>query len=242
MASWPVITLGFLEVSRGEYAEALEVLAPLLAEFPDIPGTEIFSSSYLPDAVEALVALGRLDEAEPYIAALQTNGQTLDRAWMLAAAARGRAMVLAARGDVEQAVDAAQQAMGHHARLAMPFERARSQLLLGQLLRRQRQKHSAAIELGESLATFEELGTPLWAQRARDELARTNVAPSRELELTPSEQRVADLAASGMSNRDIAARLFISPKTVEHNLGRVYRKLGIRSRAELGRRIDELNH
>lgn len=242
MASWPVITLGFLEVSRGGYAEALEVLAPLLAEFPDIPGTEIFSSSYLPDAVEALVALGRLDEAEPYIAALQTNGQTLDRAWMLAAAARGRAMVLAARGDVEQAVDAAQQAMGHHARLAMPFERARSQLLLGQLLRRQRQKHSAAIELGESLATFEELGTPLWAQRARDELARTNVAPSRELELTPSEQRVADLAASGMSNRDIAARLFISPKTVEHNLGRVYRKLGIRSRAELGRRIDELNH
>ena len=84
---------------------------------------------------------------------------------------------------------------------------------------------------------FEEMGTPLWAQRARAELSRTNVGPGHAVELTPSEQRVAELAASGMTNRDIAAALFISPKTVEHNIGRIYRKLGIRSRAELGRRM-----
>jgi DNA-binding NarL/FixJ family response regulator len=80
----------------------------------------------------------------------------------------------------------------------------------------------------------------LWAARARAELARTNVSPSRELRLTPSEQRVAELASSGMTNRDVAAALFMSPKTVESNLSRVYRKLGIRTRAELGRRIDQV--
>lgn len=240
MGSWAVVTLGFLEVSRGDYAAALEELAPLLATFDEVPGTEIFSSAYLPDAIEAMIGVGRITEAEPLIAALERNGRQLDRAWMLATGARGRAMWLAAKGDVEAAVGMAHQAMTEHARLKMPFERARTQLLLGQLQRRQRQKQSAATTLGEALATFESLGTPLWAQRTRDELARTNVAPSRDLELTPSEGRVAELAASGMSNRDIAATLFISPKTVEHNLGRIYRKLGIRTRAELGRRIDEL--
>ena len=83
------------------------------------------------------------------------------------------------------------------------------------------------------------MGSPLWAERARAELARTNVAPGGGLELTPSEQRVAELAASGMTNRDIAATLFVSAKTVEANLTQIYRKLGIRSRAELGRLMGE---
>ena len=78
------------------------------------------------------------------------------------------------------------------------------------------------------------MGTPLWAERARAELARTRSEPTRAPGLTPSEQRVAELAASGMTNRDIAAALFISPKTVEANLSRIYRKLGIHTRAELG--------
>jgi DNA-binding NarL/FixJ family response regulator len=80
----------------------------------------------------------------------------------------------------------------------------------------------------------------VWADHVRTELARTNVRPNPALALTPSEQRVADLAASGMTNRDIAATLFITIKTVEHNPSRVYAKLGIRSRAELGRRMDQL--
>jgi DNA-binding CsgD family transcriptional regulator len=83
------------------------------------------------------------------------------------------------------------------------------------------------------------MGTPLWADRARAELARAEVAPTRDLALTPSELRVAELAASGMTNKDVAAALFISPKTVEANLGRIYRKLGITTRAELGRVIGE---
>jgi DNA-binding NarL/FixJ family response regulator len=87
------------------------------------------------------------------------------------------------------------------------------------------------------LRVFEELGTPMWTERARAELSRTNVSPHNDIELTPSERRVAELAASGMTNRDIATTLFISPKTVEHNMTRVYRKLGIHTRAELGQRM-----
>ncbi|MGQ9350744.1 helix-turn-helix domain-containing protein [Mycolicibacterium gilvum] len=91
----------------------------------------------------------------------------------------------------------------------------------------------------EALTIFEQLGTPLWAARARTELARTAESPQQHL-LTATEQRVAELVASGLTNKDVAAALYISPKTVEHNLGRVYRKLGIRNRTELGRQMDSL--
>jgi DNA-binding CsgD family transcriptional regulator len=204
------------------------------------PGSEIMTASYIPDAVEAMVALGRRADAEPLIKALETNGQRLDRPWMVAIGARCRSMWLAAEGDVIAASAMAEQAMREHDRLPMPFERARTQLLLGQLQRRQRQKESATATLSEALHTFTDLGTPLWADRARAALARTKVAPTRDHALTPSERRVAELAASGMTNRDVAGVLFISPKTVEANLARVYRKLGIRSRAELGRIVGEL--
>jgi len=97
--------------------------------------------------------------------------------------------------------------------------------------------------LRESLAVFEELGTPRWAHRARAELAGTRPRARAPQEgLTPAEQRVAELAASGMTNRDVAATLFISAKTVEATLARVYRKLGIRSRAELGRHVNTTGH
>ena len=95
----------------------------------------------------------------------------------------------------------------------------------------------AAHDIARGPAGLRSVGTPLWADRARAELARVKVAPTRDLALTPSERRVAELAASGMTNRDVAAALFISPKTVEANLARIYRKLGIQTRAELGRLI-----
>ena len=119
----------------------------------------------------------------------------------------------------------------------MRFERARTQLLLGQLQRRQRQKDSATETLKHALAAFEEVGTPLWADRAAPN-SRTNVAQGRDV-LTPYERRVAELAASGKTNREVASALFISPKTVEATLARIYRKLGIKSRAELGRLIGD---
>jgi DNA-binding NarL/FixJ family response regulator len=129
--------------------------------------------------------------------------------------------------------------MTHHDRLEMPFERARTQLLLGQLQRRRRRQDAAAVSIGQALDTFDRLGTVVWAERARGQLTRTNVGPRGSAALTPSEQRVAELAATGMTNRDMAAALFISPKTVEANMSRVYRKLGIHSRAELGRWVGD---
>lgn len=238
LAVWATMTLGFLEVSRGNYAEALDALAPLLADFDACAGTEIITSSYLPDAVEAMVALGRLDDAEPLIAALEHNGADLDRPWMLAVGARCRAMMLAAHGDLVAAEGMADRALAEHDRLPMPFERARTQLFIGQLARRQRRKQVAAQTLTDVVTEFRQLGARLWVDRARVELARVNVARTRDSDLTPSEASVARHAIAGMTNRDIAAALFISPKTVEHNLSRVYRKLGVRTRAELARHSD----
>ncbi len=235
---WPRGVLVFLEVSLGDYPQALTVLEPLIDEYLATPGNEIIGSFFVPDAIEALVAVGRIDDARTLIERLEHDGRRLDRPWMSAVAGRGRGMERAARGDVDGAIAAVTEAMAHHERVPMPFERARTALLLGQLQRRQRRKESASATLCEALQTFEDIGTALWVQRARDELARVNVRPSRNQRLTPSERRVAELAASGMSNRDIAATLFISIKTVEANLGRVYRKLGVRGRVALARRLE----
>ena len=240
LAEWPTMSLGFLEVSLGRYAEALSTFQPLLEALDAIPGTQIMTAMYIPDAVEAMIALGRNADAKALIEELEHNGDRSGRSWMVPVAGRCRSMWLAARGDVAAADRIAHDAMIEHDRLPMPFERARTQLWLGQLQRRQRQKDAARETFSEALEAFDAMGTPLWADRARAELARVNVAPTRNLTLTSSERRVAELAASGMTNRDIAAALFISPKTVEANLARVYRKLGIRARAELGRLIGDI--
>lgn len=159
---------------------------------------------------------------------------------MLAVGGRCRALLLAARGDVDAAHGVAAQAMLSHGRLPMPFARARTQLALGQIERRSRRHDAASVALREALATFEDLGTPIWAERAQSELDRATVGSRRTAVLTPSELRVAELAATGMTNRAVAAALFISPKAAEAYLTRVYRKLGIRSRAEPGRKFDKL--
>lgn len=229
----PLTTLGFVEVSLGDYPAALQVLAPLLNAFDPTQDTELLSAAYLPDAVEALTASGRLDEAEPLITALEYAGAQHDRPWALALGKRSRSLWLAADGQLAAAEGAAQAAMEHHRRLPMPFEAARTQLLLGQLQRRRRRRQAAEVTLGEALATFERLGAPLWAQRARAELDRMTPSSGGDGRLTLAERRVAERAAKGMSNKEIAADLFIAAKTVEMNLSTVYRKLGIRSRAAL---------
>ena len=240
LAEWPITILGFLEVSLGNHREALTTLEPLLSHLdPASEQTEVVAASFVPDAVEAMIQVGRLTDAEPLIDALERNGRRLDRAWMLAIGARCRAMLLAAQGDLIAAASTARQAMEHHDRLPMPLERTRTQLLLGQIQRRQRLKAAAAETLGEALAAFDAMGIPLWAERVRAELARCTAVPRRPTELSPVERRVAALAAQGMTNRDVAAALFISAKTVEANLARVYRKLDIHSRAELGRHMGQ---
>jgi DNA-binding CsgD family transcriptional regulator len=242
LENWTVAALGFLEVSLGNYEAAASLFEPLLARVSAAPkATEIFFAGFVPDAAEALIQLRRLPEAEWLIDTFEANGRRLDRPWMLAIAYRCRAMMLAVRGDIGDAAAAAQQAMAEHDRLPMPFEHARTRLVLGQLNRRQRQRSAASTELQHALTTFEALNTPLWADRVRAELARTNVARTSGEQLTPSEERVAQLTASGMTCRQVAAALYISPKTVEVNLTRVYRKLGIHSRAELGRVMGESN-
>jgi len=234
---WPAVTLGFLEVSLGDYPAAAATLGPLAAAAAAMGYGEPTAAPFAADAVEALVGVGRLDEAATLVDQLESNGRRLDRAWALALGARCRSLLLAATGDLDSAAGAAERALGEHQRLPMPFERARTQLVLGQIQRRRRQKRAAAAALQEAAQTFDELGTPLWADRARAELERVSVSPAADLRLTPSERRVAELAATGMTNREVAGALFISPKTVEANLARVYRKLGIHSRAELGQRM-----
>lgn len=238
---WPLVTLGFVELSAGDHRAAAEVLGPLAAGAVAMGYGEPAAAPFGADAAEALIATGRLDEATALVDQLEAAGRRLDRAWALALGARCRCLLAAARGDLDEAAAAGERALAEHERLPMPFELARTQLVVGRLQRRRRQKRLAAVAIRAALATFEALGTRLWADRARAELERVNVAPGDGTELTPSERRVAELAAAGRTNREVAQVMFIHPKTVEANLARVYRKLGIHSRAELGRRIPDLS-
>jgi ATP/maltotriose-dependent transcriptional regulator MalT len=235
MLSGVLATQGFLEISLGDHAQALAALRPLLPMTEVMPRfSEIIVCRYLPDAVEAMIYLGHLDDAEPYIETLERNGVRLDRAWMLAVGARCRAMLIAARGDIAGAATHASLAVSLHDQVPMPIERARSLLLLGKLQRRLRHRSAAHAALMEALGTFDAVGAQLWVNQARVELDRGGSRTrANSSQLTPAEQRVADLAVSGMSNHDIASALFVTRKTVEVNLSRIYRKLGIRSRTEL---------
>lgn len=232
----PLMSLAFVQVSDGRYDEALQTLAPLLESFDPDHGTEIMVGGYLPDAVEALVALGRAEEAEPLVAALEVNGARHDRPWMLAVGARCRALLAADERDLDAALTSAEEAMAHHDRLPMPFERARTELLVGQLQRRRRRTQAAQASLSRAAEVFDEIGSPLWSARAHRELQRL---PTRSAgaALTDSERQVAEHAASGLTNKEIAATVYLSTKTVEMHLSNAYRKLGVRSRTQLAARL-----
>lgn len=189
------------------------------------------------DAAEALVAVGRIDEAETVTSLLEERGEVLDRVWAIAVGARCRGLILSAEGEGEAAELALERALTAHERLPMPIERARSLLVLGRIRRRLRKRRSAKTALDEALEIFEEVGSPLWAEQASEEIACLGLRPSAPGDLTPSEERIAKLAAEGLTNREVAASLMVSPKTVEASLARAYRKLGIKSRAELGARM-----
>ena len=181
-----------------------------------------------------MIALGDLDRAEGLLERLEGWGRATGRVWTLATAARCRALLLAAQGDTQGAIQVLEAAIGYHEHLAMPFELGRTLLVTGQVQRRAKRKLAAKQRLEQALGIFESLPAPLWAQRARSELSRIGLRPPASLALTATEERVAALAASGHTNRQVAQALFLSPRTVEANLARVYRKLGLSSRAELG--------
>jgi DNA-binding CsgD family transcriptional regulator len=229
-------TLGFLELSLGEPTAAASRLRPLVDEYA-LSGYGLPSvNPILPDAIEALLAIGESDEARLLLGRLEERGRTLDQPWARSTAARCRGLLLAAEGDLDGAVDALRHAVELHARSPQPLERARTLLALGTALRRARCKRAARETIGEALRVFEALGADLWAARAREELGRIG-GRARARGLTPTEARVSALVAAGKSNKEVAAALFLAVHTVETNLSRIYEKLGIRSRTELARRL-----
>jgi DNA-binding CsgD family transcriptional regulator len=186
------------------------------------------------DLVEALVEAGRIDEAAEVAAAIDGRARRYGRHSRLAIAARGRGLVSAAAGQMDAAIVALEEALREHAQAPFPFDVARTQLVLGRVRRRRRERTLAKQAFDEALPTFEGLGAALWAVRTRGELERVGLRRGAGPALTEGERRVAELAATGLTNREVAAALFLSPKTVEVNLSRAYEKLGVRSRAELG--------
>jgi DNA-binding CsgD family transcriptional regulator len=192
----------------------------------------------VPDEIEALVALGDLDAAEPLIDRLEIQGRTRDRPWALAAAHRGRALLGAARGDLDGSERAATLALEQHARAGQPFETARTELVLGQIQRRRKQKRAARAALEHARDTFVQLGAILWAERAELEMGRIGGRPPAPLGLTATERSVAELVGEGRTNREVADALFMSPSTVQAHLKHIFRKLGVRSRTELAAGLD----
>lgn len=231
--------LGFAELSEGQSAAAHAFLGPL-ADAARATGTvEPSVYQFLPDEIEVLIALGDLESAEPHIAWLETQGRALDRPWALGAGGRCRALLLAARGDLVGAESAVTEALVQNERLPVPFELARTLLCMGQVQRRAKKKKVARGSLERALSIFESLPAPLWAEKARLEIARIGGRPPTSSSLTESESRVAALVSAGRTNREVASELFMSVNTVEAHLKRIYRKLGIRSRTELSHRMSE---
>jgi DNA-binding CsgD family transcriptional regulator len=225
--------LGFLELSLGRPAEADAYLSRAVELEQAMGVREPAYFRIVPDEVEALVGLGRLDEAEALLAPFEDAGRSLDRAWAMATGARCRALVFAARGDLQDASDAADEAVRQHERLPLPFELGRTLLVSGAVQRRAKRKREARDTLTQALEIFEGLGAAEWAERTRAELARIGGRAASSVDLTPTEARVAERVAAGSTNREVADALFVSVHTVEANLKRIYRKLGIRSRTEL---------
>jgi DNA-binding NarL/FixJ family response regulator len=188
----------------------------------------------LVDAVEALVATGDLGRAEALTQELGRLAQTLDRPWIRAQSARCEGLVLAAEGDCDAALLALQAALTEHQRQERPLDRARTLMTSGVIHRRLRSKRAAREQLEEAVQIFGSCGAELWHERAQVELGRIGgrrAAAAGTMSATESE--IAKLVAAGRTNREVAAALHLSDKTVEWNLSKLYRKLGVRSRTQL---------
>jgi DNA-binding CsgD family transcriptional regulator len=229
--------LGFLELSLSQPAAAMHHLEPALRYLEALGSAEPAIIPCVPDAVEALVALGRSDEAAELVRRLDESGRSPDRPWARAAALRGRGLVLASQGAPLDAIDVLEVALEKHELVAQPFDRARTLVVKGEVERRAKQKKAARSSLEEALGVFEELGAPLWSARARRELGRIGGRPSSPVQLTETERHVAELVAEGKTNAEVAGQLFMSIHTVRSNLRRIYAKLAIQHRGELARKL-----
>ena len=231
-------TRGFLELSLGDAASAERTLDQVAAQAHALGLHEPALYRFHGDRIEAKITAGRREEAAELLDELERLGATLERAWPLAIAARCRGLLASALGDPDGASRALDEALALCERVGQPLEHGRTLLVLGSVQRRDRKKRPARESLERALGIFESLGARLWAERARGELARVGGrAPASEL--TPTEERVAELLASGLTYQQAADALFVSPKTVQWNVSKIYRKLGIQSRAELVKHLED---
>ena len=189
------------------------------------------------DQVEALIELARPDDAIELLDWYEGNARRLERASALAACMRCRGILAAQAGALDDALAAYEEALEWHGRVEIPLDRGRTLLALGAVQRRIKRRREARETLEEALAIFERIGAALWAERARAELRRISGRAPAPGALTPAEERIAALVAEGKTNREVAAALFLSERTVEGHLSHVFGKLGVRSRTELAREL-----
>jgi DNA-binding CsgD family transcriptional regulator len=188
-----------------------------------------------PDLVEALARVGLEPRAREVLHRFHDQSAAVGRVSALAAAARCAGIL----DDEEYWQEAFEEALALHAQVPTPFERARTELCYAERLRRARKRAEARPRLRDAIEVFEALGAKPWLERARAELHASGEKARRRSTpvdaLTAQELAVAKLVVGGATNRDAAATLFVSPKTIEFHLGNVYRKLEVRSRTELVR-------
>jgi DNA-binding NarL/FixJ family response regulator len=229
--------LGLAELAAGETESADRHLTAALDVFERVAFREPAIWRVDGDAIEAAVGVADIERAEELLARFEERAARSRIPWNLAVSLRCRGLVLAARGDLDAAAEALEQALAEHGACPMPFERARTLLVRGRLQRRLKQKREARLSLEEARELFVSAGAETWLLRVDEELGRVAVRRAPE-ELSATELRIARLAADGLSNKAIAEQVFVSVKTVESNLKRAYAKLGISSRAQLARALD----
>lgn len=235
------VVLGQTHLATGDAAEAIRHFAQADELLARIGWHEPFHFRYHGDQIEALIEAGRVAEADAVVRRVEASAARVPRPWIAAVAARGRALVRAVEGDIDGAADSFARALAAHGQALGPFERGRTLLAQGRFLRRTKQKRLSRAAFTEALEIFEEQGARLWAEQTRAELGRVAFR-TRSADLTDTELLIAGLASTGLTNEAIAARAFVSPKTVEANLARAYQKLGIRRRAQLARALDDPGH
>jgi len=233
VATMHLAVLGFVAICRDDVAEADRHLTRAGELLDGIGLAEGGRHRFHGDQVEAAVAVGDLDRAGVLVERLVHRAEIAPYPWLVAITARSRGILAMAHGDLDTSAAAFTEAMAAHDRLSIPFERARTQLWHGRLLRRCKERLAAKVVLSQAARAFTELGAALWAERAIAELDRLGLRRGVTGELTPTEQRIAGLVASGLTNAEVAAAAFVTVNTVEANLHRIYRKLGITSRREL---------
>jgi DNA-binding CsgD family transcriptional regulator len=227
--------VAFLALSLGDAAEAARQIGQALGVAYDM-GFWGIGERFLPVGVEAALGLGDIARADKLTCRLEELAGEAGIDSYRVDALRCRALVAAARHGLDGALASAHQAATMAGRLPVPFNHGWTLLALGAIQRRARQRRAARETLQAALAIFESLAAPLWAERARNEIARIGGRAASPNELTPTEERVACLVAEGKTNKEVAAELVVTVRAVEANLSRIYAKLNVRSRAELARR------